>query len=220
MSVALLITNAFLLGLAHAIEPDHVAAVSVFVARYPGRSRAVRFCVQWGIGHMLPLLASLGAIALVGTVLPAKAVAVAERVVGVVLVVLGVWLLRQVWSGRLHAHVHEHAGLTHSHLHAHRHGNVHAHPHAHAVVGVGILHGLAGSATVLVLAPVVAAPSLFVSGAYIVAFSAGVILAMVAYGWSTGTVIAHLSAHRARWLSITQAAVAICSITLGCGWML
>ena len=217
MKIFLLLANAFLLGLAHALEPDHMAAVSTFLSRYPGRLRAVRFCVQWGVGHMLPLLASVVAVAGIGAALPPRAASDAERAVGGMLVVLGVWVLREVWLGRLHLHTHEHDGVTHTHLHAHRHDPAHGHAH-HTVLLVGIVHGLAGSASVMVLALLAGTLSLWVSGAYVVTFSVGVILSMALYGWSAGALLEQVAARRWAWLRLVQVGAGSCSVALGVYW--
>lgn len=223
MSVVLLLANAFLLGLAHALEPDHVAAVSTFLSRYPSRVRAIRFCVQWGVGHMLPLLASAVVAATIGAALPSRAAAYAEPAVGAMLVLLGAWVLREVWRGRVHSHTHEHDGVVHTHLHAHAEGNdsEHAHVphvHAHGAFLVGIVHGFAGSASVIVLALVAGASSLWLSGAYVATFSGGVIVAMAAYGWSAGILLERIASRRSS-LRLVQAGTGSCSMLLGAYWL-
>jgi cytochrome c biogenesis protein CcdA len=218
MAVILLLANAFLLGLAHALEPDHVAAVSTFLSRYPGRTRAVRFCVHWGVGHMLPLLGSIAVMAAVGAVLPTRMAFYAERAVGVMLVLLGAWVLRAAWLGRLHAHAHQHEGVMHTHLHAHVRGHD-AHEHAHAAFLVGVVHGLAGSASVLVLALLAGTSSLWLSGAYVVTFSSGVILAMALYGWSAGALLERFVAPEIAWLRLAQVGAGSCSLLLGVYWL-
>jgi len=220
MMTALFLANAFLLGLAHALEPDHVAAVSTFISRYPGRRRAVRFCVRWGIGHMIPLLACLVGAGLVGTALPAGSASYAERGVGLMLIGLGAWLVRDVWSGRVHLHAHEHGGVRHVHLHAHVHTPAHDHGHARTVVAVGIMHGLAGSASVLVLAAVSMGSSVWLGAAYVLTFSCGVIVAMALYGVSTGAVLERFARARPGWLRLTQLAAGGFSVLLGAVWVL
>jgi len=216
MKIVLLLANAFLLGLAHALEPDHMAAVSTFLTRHPGRARAVRFCVRWGVGHMLPLLASVAAVAAVGAVLPARAASSAERAVGGMLLLLGGWVLREAWLGRLHTHTHKHDGVAHTHLHTHL--RTPAHEHTHAVLLVGIVHGLAGSASVMVLALLAGTSSFWVTGAYVVTFSSGVILSMALYGWSAGMLLERVASREASWLRAVQAAAGCCSIALGVYW--
>lgn len=224
MNVALLLLNAFLLGLAHALEPDHVAAVSTFLSRYSGRARAVRFCVRWGIGHMLPLLLSVVVVATLGTALPARLAVYAEQGVGAILILLGAWVLREVWRGRVHSHRHEHGGVPHTHLHAHTHSDDSEHDsvlhvHAHGAFLVGVVHGFAGSASVLVLALVAGATSPGLSAAYVATFGSGVIIGMAAYGWSAGTLLERIAAPRGWWLRLTQVAAGSCSVLLGAYWL-
>lgn len=224
MTVVLLLLNAFLLGLAHALEPDHVAAVSTFLSRYPGRVRAVRFCVRWGMGHMLPLLLSVVIVAMLGTALPVRLATYAERGVGAILVLLGVWVLREVWVGRVHSHQHEHGGVAHTHLHAHtrNHDSEHEHVphvHAHGAFLVGIVHGFAGSASVLVLALVAGATSPWLSAAYVATFGSGVVVAMALYGWSAGMLLERIATPHGPWLRLTQTAAGSCSVLLGAYWL-
>jgi ABC-type nickel/cobalt efflux system permease component RcnA len=224
MSVALLLANAFLLGLAHALEPDHVTAVSTFLSRYPGRVRAIRFCVQWGVGHMFPLLGAAVAAATVGAALPVRVAGYAERGVGAMLVLLGAWVLWEVWRGRIHSHLHEHDGVVHSHFHAHPHADFSAHAHAehvhaHGAFLVGVVHGFAGSAAVIVLALAAGASSLWLSGAYVATFSSGVIVAMAAYGWSAGALLERIAIRRSASLRFVQVATGSCSLLLGAYWL-
>jgi len=219
MTFILLLANAFLLGLAHALEPDHVAAVSTFLSRQPGRSSAIRYCVRWGLGHALPLLAATALAAGIGLTLPAQVAAYAERGVGAMLILLGVWLLRDVRAGRLHVHAHEHDGVIHTHLHTHAPGEAGAHDHRHAAFFVGVIHGFSGSASVLLLALVAGTSSPRLSGAYVVTFSAGVILAMALYGWSAGALLERVAARKTAWLRLVQTGAGCCSVVLGGYWL-
>ena len=173
---------------------------------------------------MLPLLVSVVVAATIGATIPTRVADYAERGVGVMLVLLGAWVLREVWVGRLHSHRHEHDGLSHTHLHAHTGGadsaHVHVpHVHAHAAFLVGIVHGFAGSASVLVLALVAGASSPWLSGAYVATFSGGVIIAMALYGWSAGTLLERIATRRSAWLRRVQVGAGSCSVLLGAYWL-
>jgi hypothetical protein len=146
-----------LLGLRHATDPDHVAAVVTLAAdRSGGIADAVRLGVFWGLGHAATLLALGVPLILLGMDLPPRVESAAEAAVGVIIVALAVRLLRRWRAGAFHTHEHEHeGGLRHRHLHAHADGG---HEHEHGArtpigaFGVGIVHGAGGSAGVTVAA--------------------------------------------------------------------
>jgi ABC-type nickel/cobalt efflux system permease component RcnA len=153
---------ALLLGLRHATDPDHLAAVSTLIATEPedGARRAGKLGFAWGLGHATTLLAFGIPVVLFKSHLPEPVQQVAEALVGVVIVVLALRLLVRWRQGRFHAHLHRHGDVEHRHLHAHDH--VHAHEHDHAperqlgrsplqAYGIGLVHGMGGSAGVGVL---------------------------------------------------------------------
>jgi hypothetical protein len=148
---------AILLGLRHATDPDHLAAVTTLIAG--GRERAGRAAARlgaaWGVGHATTLFAFGLPIVLFGRYLPERAQQAAETAVAAVIVYLAVRLLRRWRSGFFHVHQHDHGAGRHAHLH--RHGSSLAHDHPHRVrsalgaFGIGLVHGMGGSAGVGVL---------------------------------------------------------------------
>jgi len=178
-----MLTLGFLLGLKHAIETDHVAAVATIVSQQRSIWRSSVVGAVWGIGHTASLL--IAGILVLGLklVIPGRLAVFLELVVGVMLVGLGMAPLRRAGrSIRLHRHVHRHGQETHAHFHVHVGGDE-AHQHRHLGLPtrsfwIGVVHGLAGSGavTVLVLA---SAPSLVVGLGYILTFGTGSILGML-----------------------------------------
>jgi len=178
-----------LLGLRHALEADHLAAVAALATRHRGLGRTVLQGAAWGAGHGVVLLAVGGVCLLFRLAVPAAAARLLEAGIGVLLIVLGWGVLRRVVQRRVHVHLHRHDDGT-VHLHAHRHAAEEAHDpehhrHVHAerlpwrAVGVGMMHGLAGSAALLLLvASTLTSPA--VSLLYIACFSAGAVLGMAA----------------------------------------
>jgi ABC-type nickel/cobalt efflux system permease component RcnA len=157
---------AVLLGLRHATDPDHVTAISALVLadQRHGARRASALGLSWGLGHATTLLVFGLPIVLFRAYLPDQAQRAAEMAVGVLIVVLAVRLLVRWRRGYLHSHSHAHGGVRHSHPHVHEHAHGHAHPvrheHAHAealgrsplaAYGIGLVHGVGGSAGVGVL---------------------------------------------------------------------
>jgi len=208
------------LGFRHAFEPDHLAAVSTLATRQGSVLAACRLGLAWALGHT----ASVGMVALAiivaGVRLPAPLWPAADVVVGLLLVGLGGSVIYRYARGRWHLHAHSHApeGGTHLHLHSHAagHAHVHGHPSADArrSLGFGLLHGLAGSAAVLVLL-VTATPTHATQVAYFSAFGAGTMLGMVAVSATLATVIRLASRRGERWALLLHLTSATASLVVG-----
>ena len=202
-SPAVVLAVAVLLGLRHASDPDHLVAVSTLVAGDPNRPwrRASRLGLAWGLGHATTLVALGIPIVLFGRYLPAGLRRAAETLVGVVIVALAIRLLRRWRAGAFHVHEHEHDdGVVHRHLHAHRDAEGHRHEHAaprswRAAYGVGLVHGVGGSAGVglLLLASIESRAEAFAALALFAAAAAGS-MAMLSLG--AGYVLARPEARR------------------------
>jgi hypothetical protein len=174
---------AFVLGTAHALEVDHMVAVSAFVGGNPRMAPAVTFGIRWGVGHSAAVLVVGGLLAWSGLTVPESAQLWLEAGVGLALVGVGAW----AWfnARRLHVHVPAEHG-THGHLHAHvpgvtDHHHAPEHRHPHMLTLVGAVHGLAGTAPVVALVPVTLMPGIGAALGYLLAFGVGTILGMGAY---------------------------------------
>jgi high-affinity nickel permease len=212
----------FLLGMQHALEADHIAAVSSIAARRTHVGDIVKHGLTWGLGHTLTLFAVAGA-ALLGRAIPDHFARPLETAVGIMLLGLGAHVLWRLWRDRVHFHRHRHDDGT-VHIHAHSHaGETAAHaraPHAHAhgfrwrTLLVGLMHGMAGSAALLVLA-VSQASSPALGLGYVALFGIGSMIGMGALSM----VIAVPLVVSARWLSWAnsslQGAVGIITIAIG-----
>ncbi len=145
-----LLAFGFLLGLQHALDPDHVVAVSTLVSETKSLRRSSLLGALWGLGHTTTLLLAGLVVLLLKVAIPERVALSFEFLVGILLVILGGDVVRRVWQERPHVHLHTHAdGTTHIHLHSHRHGP--DHHHGHRSYMVGLVHGLAGSAALLLL---------------------------------------------------------------------
>ena len=148
---------ALVLGLRHASDPDHLVAVSTLVADV--RDRAVRAAAvlgaAWGGGHAVAMLAFGVPVLLVSSHLPSSIEALAETLIGVIILLLGLRLLLRWRRGAFHTHRHAHDGSEHAHFHSHAGGEEHAHPHGvrtpRQAFAIGLVHGIAGSGGVAVL---------------------------------------------------------------------
>lgn len=226
----LLLITALALGALHTIAPDHLAAVSVYVSRRPGWRRAVVYGARWGLGHSITILL-VGLVVLLSRLqLPAAFEANVDRVVGVVLIGLGahaVWRAATAWrldgAAVTHAHTHRHAGgLEHAHGHVHEHGTGHEHSHVedgHRLLGIGMLHGLAGSGALVVALPAAATQSVSGSLGYLAAFGVGTIVAMSALAAALGGVVQAASGGRARIERLAVSLAGAASVAVGVWWM-
>lgn len=165
-----------LLGLKHATETDHVVAVSTFVSQTRSLKKSTMAGVLWGIGHTITLFIVGGIILLLKVNIPEKVAMGMELPVAIVLVVLGVRLITKARKQKIHLHTHEHQDNAHAHLHSHEHSTSHRHPHQS--LWMGLLHGLAGSAA-LVLLVAGATPSPLQGLAFILVFGLGSVIGML-----------------------------------------
>jgi high-affinity nickel permease len=168
----------FLLGLRHALEADHVAAVSTFVSQERGVLRSCLRGAFWGIGHTAALLAAgVAVIAFKLRISPAIE-RTFDTLAALLLVLLGGHvLLRALGMVSLHRHEHAHGGPAHRHLHVHL-GDATTHRHVHLLRGapqpllMGLLHGLGGGGA-LVLLVLTTLPTAEAGLLYILVFGVG-----------------------------------------------
>jgi ABC-type nickel/cobalt efflux system permease component RcnA len=150
---------AIVLGLRHATDPDHLAAVTTLIASGKERTKraAARLGFAWGLGHATSLFAFGLPIVLFKAYLPEPVQQGAETTIGFVIIALAVWLLVRWRRGIFHLHLHEHGAGSHVHVHDHARRDLHAHRHALKprsplqAYGIGLVHGMGGSAGVGVL---------------------------------------------------------------------
>jgi hypothetical protein len=178
----------FVVGFGHAFEPDHMAAVSTLVSDKSSRRDIIRHGMIWGLGHTLVLLLVGGAALLLKTTLPAQFAIGLEMLVGGMLVGLGAHVIYRLRRDRVHFHTHSHQdGVQHIHIHSHQHDTTphtpakhkHAHPDRSALrtLLVGVMHGLAGSAAII-LATAATLNSAPLGLFYIAVFGVGSIIGM------------------------------------------
>lgn len=171
----------FALGMEHALDADHLVAVSTLLSRNRHPLRAALVGAFWGLGHTTTLfLTSLIVIAFKLTI-PTQLALSMEFLVGLLLFGLGAQILWKHYRKRIHTHHHAHPSEISGHQHFHSHAEVVEHRHTHLghhrSLALGMIHGLAGSAalTLLVLTTIQSAAE---GIAYILLFGAGSILGM------------------------------------------
>ena len=149
-----------LIGLQHAMEADHVAAVASLATRSRTARETARQGIVWGLGHALTLLCFGGLVLILDWVVPENMARALELAVGLMLILLGLDVIRHLLTDRFHFHRHTHGNLTHIHVHSHPDDVEHSqdlHRHSHPrrfslkALLVGMMHGMAGSAALILL---------------------------------------------------------------------
>lgn len=213
----------FMIGIRHALEADHLAAVSALATGSTSPSQTVRLGVVWGVGHTLALLLVGMTAVVMGATVPERWAAWLELAVGVMLIGLGGDVIRRLVRDRIHIHTHVHQdGAWHLHAHSHRgererHAGTHSHPHPDRfpfrALAVGLMHGMAGSAVliVIVLANV---ESLASALAYLLLFGIGSIAGMAMLSAIISWPLA--SARALPWFhNALQAAIGVVTVVIG-----
>jgi len=213
----------FLLGLRHALDADHLAAVSTVLAERPslGASSAVGF--WWGVGHTLTLM-MVGTVVLAwGLRIPERFETLAESGVGILLVVLGGSLAIKLYRERWHLHSHQHDGEKHLHLHSHHRQDDHRHRHWMAAtvrpLCIGMAHGLAGSAAVMLM--IASTTERLAEGlASIAVFGIGSIVGMMTIGFTLSLpMVCSLTVSRRAFLAL-QGCASLASLCVGVGMLM
>jgi len=172
-----------MLGVTHALDPDHLVAVGTLAAESKSFWQSSILGGIWGLGHTTALAVIGGGVLSLKWTIPNGFANGMEIMVGIMIVALGVQLLwRSTQEVTVHAHDHSHDGSIHFHLHFHgKDSSQHQHPSIRTwpkAFGVGVVHGMAGSAA-LTLAVMATMPSVLWGLLYIVMFGLGSIGSMV-----------------------------------------
>ena len=226
-SDAITLGTAAMLGFLHALEVDHMVAVTTFVSRRPSLGSAGRFGLRWGLGHSVAVVLAGGAVLATGVRWPERYDALGEGLVGLMLVGLGLWALAAARKLHLHS-VEEHGG----HAHLHVHGTVRAHGHAHdgrrpaahahehgGITLVGLLHGLAGTTGVVALLPVTLTDRVGLGLGYLAAFGVGVTLAMTLFALAAAAVMRRATARSLVWGRRAVGLVGVSGMAVGLWWI-
>ena len=151
----------FLVGLRHAFEADHAAALATLATKNHSVAHTIKQGIIWGLGHTITLLLFSSLVFSLETVVPEHLAHGLEFFVGCMLVGLGIDVLRKLRKERIHFHIHQHSNQP-PHFHAHSHkgekipsSSSHDHHHSQSfpyrALLVGCMHGMAGSAALILL---------------------------------------------------------------------
>ncbi|KAB2878556.1 High-affinity nickel transporter [bacterium] len=211
----------FAAGSIHVLAgPDHLAAISPLAVE--GKKSTWIIGMRWGLGHtagvgLVGLLAVLGR-----ELIPIDLISsYSERLVGLVLITIGIWGIHKALSKTIHTHHHAHDGAEHVHVHTHAisgHDSEKAHRHSHAAFVVGIIHGFAGSSHFLGILPALALPTRMDAAIYLAAFGAGTICAMMAFASAMGIIAVRLAQHGIQFYQRLLIGFSTASIVIGGVW--
>jgi ABC-type nickel/cobalt efflux system permease component RcnA len=181
------------LGMTHAMDADHIAAVSAMWNRQGGKHGFIRRGLYWGAGHGIAILALCAVLLSTGQALSEQKQAFLELGASLLILYLGGQLIWQMYRRRVHIHIHEHDGKRHLHMRSHLndlsepnatipHDEM-AHDHKHAsknpflALVLGLAHGAAGSGSLMVLT-ITATHSITLSFLYVILFCIGALVGM------------------------------------------
>lgn len=211
----------FYFGLQHATDADHLAAVSTIVSERKSVWSSALIGGVWGLGHTISLLLAGILVLLLNVEISEKTARILEFGVGIMLTFLGLNVIRKLLKGgKLHFHAHEHGAREHVHPHVHV-AEVEEAPHSHhglkfnsRALIVGMIHGLAGSAGMMLLyLPTIETQTLKLI--YIIVFGAGSIGGMMLMSFLVGLPFHFTAARFNRFNYILQSVAGLASITIG-----
>lgn len=182
MNILTTLMIGFILGIKHAIEPDHVIAVSTIVSKSKKIWTSSLAGIFWGIGHTITLFVVGMVFIFMKKEIPVEWALSLEFAVGIMLVYLGLSSVIFPERKNIHCHNHDHDG--HKHKHFHSHGESISHKHTHKKISylksvfIGLVHGLSGSAAMILLT-MTTVKNPWEAGIYIVIFGIGTVIGML-----------------------------------------
>ena len=210
---------AFGAGIVHALDADHVMAVTAIASKKLGMKAIVQLCLKWSLGHGGVLFIVGGSIFIFDLNIPHELSQYAEKGVAILLIAIGVWILRDLYKASAHVHFHKHEGLTnHAHWHVKETNNNVEHRHEHKAVMVGVLHGFAGLAPLLAIIPMANQPA-WLGLVYLLIFSLGVFLSMLVFGGLLGEFLERLQSYGVISMNLLRGMIGLASIGLGVAWL-
>lgn len=218
-NIIIILLLAFSVGMVHALDADHVIAVSSLACHKKTIRDGIRFCLNWTIGHSLTLLVIGVAVFVFGMTIPQSMSAWAEGFVGLLLILIGVGVLLDLRKNSMQLHFHRHdEGVVHAHWHSREHSTKEhdaKEQNHHRAVLVGVLHGAAGSAPLLAVIPLTVVSSPWLGMLYLLIFSTGIFIAMLFVGGIIGSVFTRLHHGADRVLKILLTSLGSVSIIFG-----
>lgn len=187
MELISILLLAFGFGLLHALDADHILAVSGLSGmRRERMHNSLSFSLRWALGHGSSVMMIGALVIMAGMAIPDRFSQAVESLIAFLLLAIGLLLLLDWWRQRRILYCHQHDDMpVHVHMQSTTPGNP-LHRHRHGTVLVGLLHGMAGSAPLLALLPVARLESPVAGMVYLLIFSIGVLVSMVIFGGLLG----------------------------------
>ena len=177
----------FIAGFLHVLMgPDHLAAISPLAVE--NKDKSWKIGLKWGLGHTSGVFIIGLLVLLLREIIPIDVNSnLSERIVGIVLIGIGVWGIQTILRPKIHTHKYDE--IKHFHLFKPKSvGDYKNHFHTHTALLIGIIHGLAGSSHLLGILPALALPTQAQATAYLFSFGAGTIIAMIFFSQFLGIV--------------------------------
>ena len=218
LNILTILALGFVLGMRHALDADHVVAVATMVSRTRSLFGSSIIGAFWGVGHTITLFLVGVLILTLKISIPDRIALILEMAVGVMLVFLGGLVAAGLIKERLDYHLHQHDGR--SHLHIHKHTSIELHQHQHAIrrgyrsMAVGMVHGLAGSAALMLLV-MTSIQSVMEGLLYIVVFGFGSVVGMMIISTMISLPLVYTAFHFARFPRAITTFASLASIALG-----
>lgn len=205
----------FGLGLVHALDADHIMAVSVLCNRRAGVPETILCSSSWALGHGSALCASGLLLFAFGWSIPESVQLLADASVGVLLILMGVFCIFRFRKDSISLYQHRHGNIVHTHWQNAKHNSY----ESNRSILVGMLHGLAGSAPILALIPVTGKGDFRPALVYLLVFMLGVLLSMLIFGVSFGYIQNKLLDRNKRLFAWSRYFISVASITVGGLWL-
>lgn len=220
-STIAVLTLGFFLGLKHAVEADHLAAVGTIVSERKSVWSSAIIGGIWGLGHTISLVVAGVFVLLLNFQISEQTERILEFCVGIMLLLLGLNVLRKIFQGgKLHIHTHEHGGHDHAHPHIHEVDKVddaethHGFKFSPRALFIGMIHGLAGSAALMLLViPTIESRSLGLL--YIIIFGIGSIGGMMLMSFLVGLPFHFTATKFNQYNRVLQGIAGLVSIVVG-----
>ena len=167
MDFTVFLLGGLALGCLHAMDADHITSVSMLILEKLPFRKTLPLALRWSTGHAVMLFVLAGLMTGMKTTFEALDLSGAEQWVGASMIGLGLWVF--VWQWKK-----ERTG---------EFGKAHKSRSEWALFGMGVLHGMAGSSSILLLIPVALSQSVLLLFGYVLSFSLGMMLAMGCYAF-------------------------------------
>tara|TARA_B100000902_G_C27155014_1_gene835698 strand:- start:379 stop:1050 length:672 start_codon:yes stop_codon:yes gene_type:complete len=175
------ILTGILAGFVHVLSgADHLIAMAPSAINSP--KIAFKNSLSWGLGHSSGIVFLSILAIFIKDIAPLNRFSnIAEFLVGISLLIVGVFAIKNYFQLRIHSHPHEHAnGISHHHYHFHGKDQENNNKKSHALTGLGLLHGVAGGSHFLAVLPALALP-LISAGIYLISYLIGSFISMIIF---------------------------------------